>query len=215
MKTFFSNIAKTKKGKIQLLTMALSTLLAIVFTIILIAFGAQQCKYNSPYKFEMNVMGYSMSEEITLKDDGTVQLFINDNGSTELITSQYYISNGNLFVKEVGASTFNLAGKISYYELKMTVDGMTISLQCEDTITAKNVCITFLVLSFVAIASMIAWILIEKYLKNRKPATQNVPSTPTANKEVETAQTETKEETVEEPKEVEKETTSTDTSAKE
>ena len=168
MKTFFSNIAKTKKGKIQLLTMALSTLLAIVFTIILIAFGAQQCKYNSPYKFKMNVMGYSMSEEITLKDDGTVQLFINDNGSTELITSQYYISNGNLFVKEVGASTFNLAGKISYYELKMTVDGMTISLQCEDTITAKNVCITFLVLSLVAIASMIAWIVIEKYLKNRR-----------------------------------------------
>ena len=97
----------------------------------------------------------------------------------------------------------------------MTVDGMTISLQCEDTITAKNVCITFLVLSLVAIASMIAWIVIEKYLKNRKPATQNVVSTPTENKEVETTQTETKEETVEEPKEVEKETTSTDTSTKE
>ena len=215
MKTFFSNIAKTKKGKIQLLTMALSTLLAVIFTIILIVFGAQQCKYGSAYKFEMNAMGYSVSEEITLNENGTATSVGVTGTDVMTATAQYFISDGKLFIKDQGSTEYKLFGKISYYEIKMTVDGYTISLQCEDAITAKNVCITFLVLSLVAIASMIAWILIEKYLKNRKPVAQNTASTSTENKEVETTQTETKEEIVEQPKEVEKETINTDTSTKE
>ena len=111
MKTFFSNIAKTKKGKIQLLTMALSTLLAIVFTIILIVFGAKECKYNSPYKFKMNVLGYTVSEEITLKENGT-GIAVGVTGSEAYsTTAQYYIIDGNLFIKDEGETEYRLFGK--------------------------------------------------------------------------------------------------------
>lgn len=218
MKTLFSNIAKTKKGKIQLLTMALSTLLAIVFTIILIVFGAQQCKYDKPYSYKFSGLGQNISMSITLHDNNTYDAVITYNGELQAATGTYYIVDGKIYTKPSTETTYTLMGPISYYEISKEPDGTStfnIAVKCENTITAKNVCITFLVLSLVAVASMIAWIVIEKYLKNRKPATQNVVSTPTENKEVETTQTETKEETVEEPKEVEKETTSTDTSTKE
>lgn len=214
MKTFFSNIAKTKKGKIQLLTMALSTLLAVVFTIILIVFGNQQICYNKKYTFDENFLSLKIHEEITLYEDNTYERSSIFSDMTSQSEGTFYIKEGNLFIKDTSKTEYSILGKISYYSIKVSRDGLTYNLDCNSTITAKNVCITFLVLSLVAIASMIAWIVIEKYLKNRKPATQNVVSTPTDNNEKETAVNE-KAEKVEAPQEAKEETTNTDTSAKE
>lgn len=203
MKKVFTTLAKTKKGKIQLLTMGLSTLLAIVFTIILIVFGVKDCKYNSPYTFEMNFGNYSITEEITLKEDGTCQLFVVVGEESDVATSQYYISDGNLFTKEVDSSNYQLAGKISYYELNITSEGATITLKCRDAIVAKNICLTFLIISLVAIAAMIAWIFIEKYLKNKKTSAQTTETTildnnleENAENKVQLEQVDTKEESV-------------------
>ena len=173
----------TLKQKLQYAGIALSTLLFIAFTIVLIVLGSIDFRANASYNFKMNFYNEVYEVNVELSDDNIAQLVVNDNG--HIVTEQvaFLVDNGTLYIKPDGSSDYQMYGKIDAYTIKVYEGGMAVTLKCESSYILKTVSIIFLVIGIVGAAGLTSWVLIEKYLKNKKPQKTLEQTTTQPNKE--------------------------------
>ena len=164
-------IFKTKKGKIQISIIIFFSLVFIISSVLLIIFNSKECNYNNVYSFEYSDSSNYLSTQITLKDDNTYDFAVFDNGSFDRATGDFYILNGFLFLKPDLSSTYNCFGKISYNTIiRESNDPEVIDFvfECENSFVKTKTCNILLVTSLVLILSILIWIMVENYIKNKK-----------------------------------------------
>jgi len=131
---------------------------------------SNQPKSFDSYEYEVSFMGFSMSMEIEFEDDLMV-VTVESMGVEETETSDYFIKNGKLFVKNDETLEYTEAGTINVYEIKMKVPVddtdlslgyMTVTYKCESTNAIRTMSIVMMVVSILGIATSIIYTKYEK-----------------------------------------------------
>lgn len=134
-----------------------------------------QSKASAPYKYDISFT----SIEIEL-DDNVATLTIGAFGYEETETTEYYIRDGKLFIKNISTHEYTQLGSIDAYKIKMQmpVDSsdpsagyMTITCKCDLTNTIRTINIVMMVIGALGIATSLIY---TTYEKKQSGKSQNI-----------------------------------------
>lgn len=144
----FKTFLRNKENLGLVISNAVLFLVGIIFTLILIVSATRPVTLGKEYKYEFGDLGdsYYMCTIVTFTEDECCSEVFAGTESMEA-TQRYKINKGNVYVKD-DRDDWEMIGKVSPYEMKITLSGFTLTLECVSAKALKVVSIVFLCVGF-------------------------------------------------------------------
>lgn len=144
----FEIFLRNKINLCLVISNAVLFLVGIIFTLILIVSATRPVTLGKEYKYEFGDLGdsyYVCAIATFTEDECCYEAFV---GTESIETTQRYkINNGKIYVKG-NRDDWEMIGKVSPYEMKITSSGYTLTLECVSAKALKVASIVFLCVGF-------------------------------------------------------------------